>query len=158
MTAEEMTELEKLARAATPGPWSWEAREENGVKYQHVLAVGFENPSIGRGIANTYHAEGAYFPPGPFAPEGHLMAPRDGNTADAAYIAAFSPAVALALIAEFKVAREDQARLDWLEKDGQCIPAQLAEALRGNRETTVDTPYPLRAAIDTARQAKKEDK
>ena len=47
---------------ATHGPWSWERglSGETEVRYQHVLAVGGENPDVGKGICDTFHDEGGY--------------------------------------------------------------------------------------------------
>jgi hypothetical protein len=113
-----LEEIRAKAAAATPGPWNWEAREENGAKFQSVLAVGMDNPKRGAAIVQTYHREGEYFPPNPFAPHGHLIPPRDGTQADAAYIAALSPDVALAMCAELAERRRIcEAIMKWYRRE-----------------------------------------
>jgi hypothetical protein len=79
----DLDELERLAREATPGPWR--ADQE----------FGYVHPSNDRNVlVCTFHDE--------------LV--RDTDGADAAYIAAVSPDVVLALVAEIRALRVTTAR------------------------------------------------
>jgi hypothetical protein len=82
-----LEELEKLARAATPGPWKWNDTERDN----------YEQLSAGRN-AVLFAAPCGY--------ENSYVVIAD---ADAAYLAALSPTTVLALLAVAKAAREWRA-------------------------------------------------
>lgn len=94
-----LRELGEIAGRATSGPWTWERAEtKEGTLYQHVLAVGMENPSMGRGICATFHSDAI----GPviFGNGYEMLPPRLGKHEDAAHISAFNPLTAQALVQE----------------------------------------------------------
>lgn len=94
--ARSLTALETIAKAATPGPYQWDKRE---------LCV--------------------------YAPDGRIMFDRsvdcdDTDEADAQFIAAFNPTVALRLLTELREARQTIAGRQWqpiatAPKDGSRV-------------------------------------
>lgn len=74
--------IKKLLDEATGRPWTWEPsenREREAARYQHILAVGSDNPDCGKGVADTYHCE-------PFQAGDEWIPARDGNLKDATLI------------------------------------------------------------------------
>lgn len=141
MTAlEQLARLEAVAKRATPGPWSWEGNETKaGTRYQHVLAVGMGNPSIGRGICNTYHSDAI----GPvLLGNGYeTIPPREGKREDAEYIAAFDPPTSLRLLSALRIAMEGLELIESNPREGSVSPmtrifcreiqTRIQEALNG---------------------------
>lgn len=123
MTDADLARLEQAAQAATPGPWTTEidscaaCRANGDVEYSHV---------------------------GPVEACTHGLA---CSSEDAAYIAAASPGVVLALIAEVRRGRERDAKFrQWLESekaryqllvdeaDGKVGTRNVASRCRGKRD------------------------
>ena len=97
----DLDRLEQLARAATPGPWTWEASERDeltgAVIYHHISSLA--EPARGQGVADTYHADAVEFNDG-------TVHPVYGKKENAAFIAAASPATVLELVAELRRLRD----------------------------------------------------
>jgi hypothetical protein len=108
-----LTDLERLAREATPGPWKVEVGEypEGGANgYYHVCQEGGEGS-----LADCYNYTTAQ------------------DEANARYIAALTPARLLALIEVAKAAGASVDNTSWAGVcDEDCI---LQDALRALRET-----------------------
>ena len=96
----DLKELERLARAATPGPWL-----KVGMSYHHyqIHGAGRDGRDSER-ICMTTDAV-------------RNDAPPDTRTANAAYIAYANPAYILSLIAELEQAKKDAERYRWLTAD-----------------------------------------
>lgn len=106
-TIEKLDELIRVAKAATPGPWSWQREESpKGTVYQHVLAVGPDNPRRGDGICHTYFSEqiGPLLA-GPFV--GQSIKAKPGRKEDAVFIAKSNPAAFIALVESLREAVEE---------------------------------------------------
>lgn len=77
-----LKQIEERCANATEGPWTWEpvgefdgeASNAGGFTYQHICA-GY------KGVADTYHASGMQ------CPDGSVIEARNGNKADADFIA-----------------------------------------------------------------------
>jgi hypothetical protein len=100
LSAERLAELKKLAEAATPGPWETDGWSSVLTVEKTVPVYNFSKP-IGPGKYPLTHYESARI--------AHL---NDGeyienpnSQADAAYLAALSPEVVLALLAHVEAAR-----------------------------------------------------
>ena len=95
----DLKELERLARAATPGPWL-----KVGMSYHHYQIHGAGRD--GRDSERICMTTDAVL----------NDAPPDTRTANAAYIAYANPAAILSLIAELEQAKKDAERYQWLRK------------------------------------------
>jgi len=108
---ETLAEAAELAERATPGPWSFDAFDEehsrDGTRYQCIQAVGGENPACGQAVAETYHQKGYYAEPGPLCPDGELVPNRNGRIEDARFIIACHPDNVRAWKAEMDRLRAD---------------------------------------------------
>jgi hypothetical protein len=143
-----LDELERLAKAAAPGPW--------------LYFVPCNTPSL--------NPDQAAFLVGPRM---RAMDKSQGFAVeDAAHIAAANPATILELVAEVRRLREDAARLSWLEDFHRLRAAEGLSANYGDvgtniiertsdgwmldRELDRDQPEfeTLREAIDAARKEK----
>lgn len=130
--------LERLAKAATPGPYE----KVNGAYVGEFPAVGVKGPSL---TILAFHA-------------GENTAQKE---ADAAYIAAFSPSVVLALLTRLREAEKDTARVAKLEsmfefhwsqgyEEGDPGQLQKVEGSINDREyRLVGKGDTLREAIDS---------
>lgn len=90
ITKEQFAELERLARAASPGPWEYQT--SNG-----WLRVGTTPANRGR-------------------MDGDIVANDAASPANMAYIAAANPATVLALLDRIAEQEQDAARYRWLLK------------------------------------------
>lgn len=107
-----LTELEKLARAATPGPWHAFSNRAPDCDPLHLSGVASKSGSVVVEAFIPYEAYGC-------------------EPNDAAYIAACHPQTLLALIADLRRCREalEQAHdeiIRHLNKDPKCPQCRLA--------------------------------
>lgn len=116
MIHDELDKLERLAKAATPGPW--EFKEDNDETKDGSY---LEFYTAGPARIDIYR----------FDPQGETL-----GKADAEYIAALSPDVALSLISEMRALRAENEKLSSIRPDFsnysleefESLRAQLAEA------------------------------
>lgn len=130
----DLKELERLARAATPGPWL-----KVGMSYHHYQIHGAGRD--GRDSERICMTTDAVL----------NDAPPDTRTANAAYIAYANPAAILSLIAELEQAKKDAERYRWfadIAVGGSFEKAEDAFAVFADAE--VCSYQELDAAIDAA--------
>ena len=130
----DLKELERLARAATPGPWL-----KVGMPYYHYQIHGAGRD--GRDSERICMTTDAVL----------NDAPPDTRTANADYIIAANPAVILSLIAELERAKKDAGRYRWfadIAVGGSFEKAEDAFAVFADAESC--SYQELDAAIDAA--------
>lgn len=131
----DIEELEKLAKAATPGPWEWENPETDNPRaegeWNSALRTVEEFPShygpLSKGIL---HAE---------------LDSNDNMDADAAFIAAANPQAILALISEKRALERDltEAREDaknWRKHQAAEFQIVLGDQSKGVTVIPVTVP------------------
>lgn len=101
MNDTEITELERLAKAATPGPWTKEQGQVDGIWQTHFFVKSPTDASYA-----------------PVAKCQSATMRTDQAEANAAYIAALSPSVVLALISRLREA-EGKLRAMCFDKEGK---------------------------------------
>lgn len=105
MKPEQLDEIERVAKAATPGPWQWinpeNDRPRQSGEWRSSLRTVEEFPTISVGSLPKFIVE---------ADEIY----GENMDANAAFIAAANPTTVLSLIAEVKRLREDAERYDFV--------------------------------------------
>lgn len=136
-----LAEIKERADSATEGPWRVDSGMnytiKNGVRFQHILAAGGDNPDCGKAICDTSSFPEIIYPDGSVSPK------RDGNIKDAKFIAHARTDVPR-LIAALEVALSrlevigsrcgipDARHACYLiNKDCQKAEEQIAKILRG---------------------------
>lgn len=136
----QIADLQRLAEAATPGPWSVEVNGAGPVNGPGEPIDVWTEVCVSFDGANSWLPDGQEFAMTP----GLMMGDHEGHEADAEFIAAANPAVVLALIAEVgrlagevETLKRDRRADDraWLEQDSRLRSEWAVEYDRAHRAT-----------------------
>lgn len=131
----DLKELERMARAATPGPWFQVGQPWN--PNADFVCAGSNDPHIGKYVCDTENFDGEV----------------ENSIENADYIAYANPAAILSLVAELEQARKDAERYRWLQPaliSGGALDDDHTLTKAFQHMTTIPTKEEFNAAIDAA--------